>query len=247
MITKEILLEIGRKKGLMNKESIEKNYFQDLLLFYLFRKTNKFVFKGGTALYKIYGLPRFSEDLDFSMIEDIRLEEAKKIIEEIAENNNYFKIKSVKKVKDSLLIKISCAGILTRYNTLRVDINFKNKLLRGFDVKNYISDYVDINPFSLRVLKVEEIIAEKIHAILSREKARDLYDLFFLLRIAKFDKELVEEKLKIFGKKLDKKLLEKSISNLEGAWEKELKAFVLGELPDFDIVRDFVLSKIQEK
>ena len=75
---------------------------------------------------------------------------------------------------------------MTKYNTLRIDINFKNKLLRGFDVKNYVSDYVDINPFSLRVLKVEEIIAEKIHAILNREKARDLYDLFFLLRIAKF-------------------------------------------------------------
>ncbi len=244
MITKEILLEIGRKKGLMNKEHIEKNYFQDLLLFYIYKKTNKFVFKGGTALYKVYGLPRFSEDLDFSIIEDISLEEAENIIKEIAENSNYFKIKSVKKTKDSLLIKISCAGILTRYNTLRVDINFKNKLLRGFDVKNYISDYIDINPFSLRVLKIEEIIAEKIHAILNREKARDLYDLFFLLRIANFNKMLVKEKLKIFGKKLDKKLLEKSISNLESVWIKELKAFVLGELPEFNLVRDFVLSKI---
>ena len=244
MITKEILLEIGRKKGLMNKEHIEKNYFQDLLLFYLFKKTNKFVFKGGTALYKIYGLPRFSEDLDFSIIEDISLEKAEKIIEEIAKNSNYFKIKSVKKIKDSLLIKISCIGILTKYNTLRVDINFKNKLLKGFDVKNYISDYIDINPFSLRVLKIEEIIAEKIHAILSREKARDLYDLFFLLRIAKYDKNLVEEKLKIFGKKLDKDILEKSIYNLGRVWKKELKAFILGELPDFNVVRDFVLSKI---
>lgn len=245
MITKDILLETGRKKGLTNKEYIEKNYFQDLLLFYLFKKTNKFVFKGGTALYKIYGLPRFSEDLDFSIIEDISLEEAEKIIKEIAENNNYFRIKSIKKTKDSLLIKISCAGILTRYNTLRVDINFKNKLLRGFDVKNYISDYIDINPFSLRVLKVEEIIAEKIHAILNRGKARDLYDLFFLLRIAKFDKELVEEKLKIFEMKLEKKPLERSISNLENVWEKELRAFILDELPDFKIIRDFVLSKVK--
>ena len=244
MITKEILLEIGRKKGLFNKEYMEKNYFQDFFLFYLFKRTNKFVFKGGTALYKIYGLPRFSEDLDFSITEDINLEEAEKIIEETAKNSNYFKIKSVKKMKDSLLIKISCVGILTKYNTLRVDINFKNKLLRGFDIKNYISDYIDINPFSLRVLKIEEIIAEKIHAILNRDNAKDLYDLFFLLRIAKFDKELVEEKLELFGMKLEKKLLEKNISNLKGAWEKELRAFVLDELPDFALVRDFVPSKI---
>lgn len=244
MITKEILLEIGRKKGLTNKERIEKNYFQDLLLFYIFKKTNKFIFKGGTALYKIYSLPRFSEDLDFSILEDISLEEAEKIIKEIVKNNNHLKIKSAKKTKDSLLIKISFTGILTRYNTLRVDINFNNKLIRGFDVKNYISDYIDINPFSLRVLKIEEIIAEKIHALLNRDKARDLYDLFFLLRIANFDKDLAEEKLKIFGMKLNKKILEKNISNLESIWKKELKAFVLNELPDFNVVKDFVLSRI---
>ena len=51
------------------EDIIEKDYFIELLLFYLssdysFRK--KFVFRGGTALKKIY-FPdyRFSEDLDF--------------------------------------------------------------------------------------------------------------------------------------------------------------------------------------
>jgi len=244
MIAKDILLEIGRKKGLANKEYIEKNYFQDLFLFYLYRKTNKFIFKGGTALYKIYNLPRFSEDLDFSLIEHISSDDAEKIIKEIAENSSNFKIRSIKTTKGSLLIKINCNGILTKQNTLRIDINFKNEIIKGFNVRNYISDYIDINPFSIRILKPEEMISEKIHSILNREKARDLYDLFFLIRIAEFDKALVEEKLKIFGMKYDKKVLEKKIINLKTIWEKELKTFILGELPDFDSVKDFVLGKI---
>lgn len=245
MIEKEVLSDIGKKKGLTNKEYIEKNYFQDYFLFNLFKKTNNFIFKGGTALYKLYGLPRFSEDLDFSLTEDINLVEAERIVKEIIENTEYFKIKSIKKIGDSLLIKIGCRGILTKYNSLRVDINFKNKIIAGFDVKNYVSDYIDINPFSLRVLKIEEIVSEKIHSIFNREKARDLYDLFFLLRISNFNKELVEKKLKIFGIKYDRKILEKKINNIKEAWEPELKAFVLSELPAFNVVRDFVLSKIK--
>ena len=244
MIEKEMLLEIGRKKGLTNKEYIEKDHFQDLFLFYLYKKTNKFIFKGGTALYKIYNLPRFSEDLDFSLVEHFSPDNAEKIIKEIAENSSNFKINSIKTTKDSLLIKLNCSSILTKQNTLRIDINFKNKIIKGFNVRNYISDYIDINPFSLRILKPEEIISEKIHAILNRKKARDLYDLFFLLRIAEFDKILVEEKLKIFDMKYDKKVIVKKIVDLKIIWEKELKTFILDELPDFDSVKDFVLNKV---
>lgn len=245
MISREMLLEIGKKKGLVNKEHIEKDYFQDLFLFNLFKKTNKFIFKGGTALYKLYGLQRFSEDLDFSLFEDLDFKFIEDIMKSIVEKIPYFKIKSIKKIKDSILIKISCEGILTRYNSLRIDINFKNKVINGFDIKNYVSEYVDINPFSLRMLTLEEIIAEKIHSIFMRDKARDLFDLFFLLRISKFDKRLVEEKLKIFNIKYNQSLLEKKINKIKDVWEKELKAFVLIELFSFEIVKNFVFSKIK--
>lgn len=244
MIPKELLLKIGKNKGLNNKEHIEKNYFQDIFLFNLFKKTNNFIFKGGTALYKIYGLPRFSEDLDFSLIKDINFNKIKEMINACITNKNLFKIKSMKKTKDSLLIKISCNGILTRYNTLRIDINFKNKVIKGFDTKNYTSDYIDINPFSLRVLKLEEIISEKIHSLLVRTKARDLFDLFFLLKISKFDKDLIKEKLKIFNMNFSKKMLSQKINKIKDIWEKELKPFILTELPEFKHIKVYVLSKI---
>ena len=66
-------------------------------------------------------------------------------------------IKNIKETKGSLLIKISCLGLLTKQNTLRVDISLKNKVLNNFDIKTYIPEYVDISPFLVRILKLEEI------------------------------------------------------------------------------------------
>ncbi|MBI2045684.1 nucleotidyl transferase AbiEii/AbiGii toxin family protein [Candidatus Pacearchaeota archaeon] len=99
MISKEELLRAGKHKGLNNKEHIEKNYFQDVFLFNLYRKTNIFVFKGGTALYKLYNLPRFSEDLDFSLVEEIDGDKIKKIIYEVTSESDFFSIKDIKKNK----------------------------------------------------------------------------------------------------------------------------------------------------
>ena len=247
MIGKEILLDIGKSKGLKNKEHIEKDYFQDLLLFNLFKKTNKFVFKGGTALYKLYKLPRFSEDLDFSLLEILDKENILDIVKRVVDHINGFEIKSVKQTRDSVLVKISCRGILTKYNTLRVDVNFKNKVLHGFDIKTHVSQYIDINPFSLRALKIEEVITEKVHSIFMRKKARDLFDLFFLLRMSSFNLKLVNQKLEIFGMGFDLKTFTKRIDGVEDLWEKELKPFVLTELFSFEAAKSFVLEKINKE
>ncbi len=243
MITKEILEEAAKKKGLLNKEYMEKDYFQDLLLFNIYKQTNLLIFKGGTALYKLYGLKRFSEDLDFSLIGDLNIEA---IIKKALKNIENSEIKEIKRLKNSILIKIAFKGIITKYNTLRIDINIKNPVLGKFDIKNYTSLYIDINPFSLRALSLKEILAEKIHSILNRENARDLYDLFFLLKFVEPDKSLIDKKLSHFNMKMNYNKLKKKINNLKSLWEKELKSFILSELPDFKSVSDFVLSRLEK-
>lgn len=237
---KKLLTETGKKKGLVNKEHVEKDYFQDWFLCNLFKKTNKLIFKGGTALYKIYKMPRFSEDLDFTMLEKFDVENLVGDVVKVMKGEM-----EVRKTEDSLLFKIGFKGFLTKYNTLKIDISIKNKVLRGFDVKNYVPEYIDINPFSLRILKPKEMVAEKIHSLIMREKARDLYDLFFLLRISEFNRKLVDEKLSIFGVKFSSEELKEKISHIRSLWEPELKPFVLKELMDFDTVRDFVLERIE--
>ena len=243
MITREILMEITKKKGLFNKEYAEKDYFQDLLLFNIYKQTNLLIFKGGTALYKLYGLQRFSEDLDFTLMKDLDVEE---IIKKVLINIKGSRIKNIKKLKSSISIKIAFDGIITKYNTVRIDINLKNAIFEKFDVKNYISFYTDINPFNLRILNPKEIVAEKVHSILNRESARVLYDLFFLLKFVKIDKQLIAKKLEIFDMKINHDMMKKRINNLKTLWKKELKPFVLYELPEFNAVSSFVIEKLKE-
>ena len=184
-------------------------------------------------------MPRFSEDLDFTLLDPKENTEDKivKIAEKLNAEIN------IKKLKTSLLFKLRFNGILTSYNTVRIDVSLRNKVLLGFDLKNYVPDYIDIKPFSLKILKLKEMVAEKIHSLLARKNARDLYDLFFLLRISEFDKKLAKEKLKIFGMRFNSNLIKKRINEIKPIWEAELKPFVLEELPDFDVVKGFVIKR----
>lgn len=241
MINKEILLRASAGKGLTNKEHIEKDYFQDLLLYHLYKQTNQLVFKGGTALYKFYQLPRFSEDLDFAVLSAEKLEETiRLVVEKIPEA----RLIQLKVLKTSLLAKIRFKGILTAGNTVRLDISTDNPLLEKFEIRNYTPVYIDLNPFALRLMSLPEILAEKIHSLAAREKARDLYDLFFLLRFVKLDQSLVQKKLAHFGLSWERTMLLKRIADLEPAWEKELGPFILGELPAFSVVNEFVTKKL---
>ena len=75
-----ISLDAIRKLAIQCRTSeypnIVREYFQHLFLSQLYRmeKSDNLLFKGGTALRIIYGSPRFSEDLDFSIsLEDENL------------------------------------------------------------------------------------------------------------------------------------------------------------------------------
>lgn len=67
-----------------NELNIMREYFQHLFLsyFYKLEGAENILFKGGTALRFIYGSPRFSEDLDFSVF-NIKPYKLKKSIEDL--------------------------------------------------------------------------------------------------------------------------------------------------------------------
>jgi len=136
------------------------------------------VFKGGTALHHCYlGQYRFSEDLDFSSnqtplpIEDVR---------KIFDNIDYLSIKKDYLSKATIKIeKLQYTGPLIQPNSLKVEIDFLQNVLLPPQILTYHNVWgVD---FTVAVMDIKEICAEKIRAMSDRARYRDFYDIYLLL------------------------------------------------------------------
>ena len=78
----------------ISQEQIVREEYEMIILKHLFESElgSLFVFKGGTALRLAYGSPRFSEDLDFSVLADFSREKLDRLLKGMASQNEALKI-----------------------------------------------------------------------------------------------------------------------------------------------------------
>ncbi len=245
MLRKDELSKIAEAKHL-SLFNAERDYLLEVLLFALYTKIkDELVFKGGTAMYKLHGLNRFSEDLDFTFMKH-RKEISRTIQEAIGQLSLlgiYVRVKEIQEYRQQINVHLECKGPL--YNGSKdslvfipINISLREKVQHAaFEM--LFSSYREIPSFEVYVMKELEIVAEKVRAILSRDKARDVYDLWFLLKKrVTLDEELIEKKLKIAGMHFNKKDLLGAIAAKEKKWEMDLQKLILGNLPPFQKVRE---------
>src|SRR3989344_2851123 len=187
MLTHNELEDIARLKKL-SLANTEKDYLQDLMLFSLYSNVGKeLVFKGGTALYKIYKLNRFSEDLDFTLDYKIDIKKiSSRIISDLILLNIKGKIKEIKEFSDEINVRFLLNGPLYKGSKeaqcfIPLNISKREHTVLEPKKESVISLYKEIPNFEVFVMPEEEILAEKIRAIFQRQKPRDIYDLWFLL------------------------------------------------------------------
>ncbi|MBI2106681.1 nucleotidyl transferase AbiEii/AbiGii toxin family protein [Candidatus Woesearchaeota archaeon] len=252
MITRKDLEEFARLKRL-TLGNAEKDYLIEIALLSISENTkNELVFKGGTCLYKFHKLNRFSEDLDFSAVKKV---DARKIVEKVISDFKNFGIKvklhEKREPHNSVLITLRIEGPLftgkpQTYAKLGIDINLKSSVIMEPEAITYSSIYPEIAQFNIVCMKPEEIFAEKIRALITRQRARDLFDLNFLLQKGiHADIKLVENKMMYYNEQFDITQLMKKISALSGYWEKELTGFSTN-LPKFNAVKIFVEKRLKE-
>lgn len=250
MIDDETLIRIAKFTGLKPFQQ-EKNYIQTIVLKSIYSNVSReLVLKGGTALSFFYGLNRFSEDLDFTLGENLNLNE---LLKELGRDLEALNTRSIFKILEdnprSFSFRVGAEGPLFTKEIercfVRVEISKREKILKEAEAKELKPVYPDISPFFIPLMNLEEILAEKIRAMVWRTKARDLYDLWFLLeRETKVDFKLVNEKLSYYEKEFDKKDFKEKIERLREVWIKELGPVVIGTLPDFEIIKKEVLKAV---
>ncbi|MCX5638707.1 MAG: nucleotidyl transferase AbiEii/AbiGii toxin family protein [Planctomycetota bacterium] len=214
---------------------VEKDYVLGWVLFGLMQ-IQGLVFKGGTALAKVY-FPqtwRLSEDLDFvtapAKWKRLPGRIPKALEEATARSGVQLAIKSQHSNPGYLQVKIQYSGPLGK-NWLKVDVTPEypiGKVLNKPLSRSY-SDYPD---FTVRVESLEEIFAQKLRALVQRKKVRDYYDIWKMGE-QKIDQAVVA---KFFVKKLKAKEIKWDglqdvfppdlETILKGYWEKELGRLV---------------------
>lgn len=228
----------------------EKEYLQYIFLRALFSRAEHFTFKGGTCLRLCFGLERASEDLDFNT--DLSTGKLKSLIEKLLEDYDYlnisYEIYSVKEFKGNIRWEVRFRGPLyqgkqSSTNTLKIDFN-SGKAQRTI-IKVIPKIFSDVPPFTLIAMAEEEILAEKVRALIRRSEARDMYDLWML-----FSKGVVLE-LDFLLKKLKEENVHLSKLRFPSKQEYETSLkYLITLLPPYEQVRSEIenaLSKITQK
>jgi len=248
MISKEELREIGKRRN-YNLGQAEKDYFQDIILFILYQEFGKeLVFKGGTALSKCYGLDRFSQDLDFTL-------HSKKDLKPILTSGLErffipFELKE-KEYEDGKKIILRIEGPLYTGNRgslcrIELDISLRERVFIDPKRKRIGRFLPEIPSFTVIVMSNEEILAEKVRSILTRDMARDIYDINFLLDLdTEINPILIEKKLQYYEMKFDPNSFYKALKRKRDIWSKELKPIVK-EVPPFSEVLGKIKMRFEE-
>lgn len=183
-------------KAKIRDTQIEKDYVLSWLLWGIAQSEllrQSLIFKGGTVLKKAYFRDyRFSEDLDFTLIKDlsdadieIAFEQVLNLIEE--EVGIQWQLSPFDKHQSGSLAFYGYftgpLGGKMESKSVKIDITRGEKLLFTPVVHAIFKDYQDLpqEDFFLQCYPLEEIMVEKLVALIGRTQPRDLYDIWYLL------------------------------------------------------------------
>ncbi len=232
---------------------LERDYLLTLLLHEIYSSfSGELVFKGGTALKYFYSLGRFSEDIDFSYVRSSYVPDRKLLAEKVSKALDGFSMQYTVTEREFRANKKGNAIIGINYlirvrgplyqrlgqlQNIRIDISLRDDMILKPETKYLSPIYPDITTFSMEVMNIAEIMAEKIAAITERSKMRDIYDAYYLLvlRNIKYDEKLVEEKIKRRNSRFDKAAFAKKLEAARNKmkWKSEL-AYIVNPLPNND-------------
>ena len=189
------LKHVAGKMG-FNLIYLEKDYFLTLLL-YLLRDISGICFKGGTALNKIFlNHTRLSEDLDFTCTGDLK-KVKKEVLEVLGENKSIFtRHEFDNQTQNFFRLKVFYKSDFSKNSYVVLDVNSKASVHKKPKAEVVPHFYESIPQFKVKTLAPEELVAEKVRALITRNQPRDYYDVYTLLQNGyKVNKALLRKKL----------------------------------------------------
>ena len=256
---KKIAAKAGVDPGIIERDYVLTKILGSLSQQQVFQEN--FVFKGGTAIKKLF-FPewRFSEDLDFTLIQPMEPLAIKRVFQAACRNCQKEMNLSIEaqglawpsegshKYPGYVGLKLYYEGPLLKAsgykNIIKVDVTQDEPIIGDIKALKLIPVYPDDSNVRIKSYSIEEIMGEKLRSILERGKSRDYYDVWALLK--QYGKKINGgEAVRIFKAKCEHKQIEfssptdflvgKKIELAGGYWKRGL-AHQLSNLPAFDEV-----------
>lgn len=245
---KEFLEKYQTSQTTILREYVQLSFLSSL---YDLAGSERIFFKGGTALRLVFGAERFSEDLDFTV--EMKEQEFDKFIGQafkVFKKKEPVEFKKRKTIAGKKYLMTIYPTIVSYKLFISLDFSFREKAIEP-NKAILKTDYPVLFTGYVYHLSVDEILAEKTRAVMSRGEGRDIYDLWFLLSMgARLRKDLVNKKLAYYDLEYDRsKLLKKIKSFVKKEFVLDLRPFVavdkrerLGEL--FDFIKAYLEKKL---
>ncbi len=230
---------------------LTKDYYITVFL-YLCKEIDGLYFKGGTALQKIFlDHSRLSEDIDYTVT--IEMEEAKrKITEAIKASQFATSITKDKDVEGFTRLVINYKGFGDEEGKVFIDLNKRAKLLlkpERHEIKHFYPGYIPA--FSVNTLARDEMFAEKVAATVGRNRPRDHYDVYTILKAGlPINLELVRQKCKQSGTNFNIQRMFSKADKLKVRWDRDMIPLLAEEVPFVEVMRTlashFKLKEVKE-
>lgn len=210
------------------------------------------VFKGGTAIKKIYDpYARFSEDMDFTT-KRLEKKEAYEALYAIARTEidsiSFKDISDEGYTRQGKRYRLTYLGPLQYTNSIRIDLSFRKDIIEEINERLTQSEYGEDLESSIITLSFDEILAEKIRAMMTRESPRDYYDVFSY--VDKIEdkthlKKLTVEKCRLVGYDYEpENIFERDkIQRIEALWDIQLQ-HLLPKCPEFQNILPSITEKL---
>ena len=241
MVTKAELVAVSKKEGIP-LGTVEKDYILTYTLKKIYNSDLKesLVFKGGTALHKLYLHKRISVDLDFTSLRRIEPDDLKRVIED---KEIQSKIKDINDIGNSTRVILGYVSALEFANRIFLDISKREKPVLSLARKSIYSSFFE--EFDVLTFELDELLAEKIRALNQRKKPRDYLDLYYIAESGKANfataVEIAKKKLSAFKEEFDKKRILDDTELVQTLWEQGLRG-IFPSAPRFDEV----MNKIRD-
>ncbi len=140
---------------------------------------NSLVFKGGTALSKVYlqKMQRFSEDADFDLVTENARKDLPDFCKKLADGIGGYKIAELRRIRFTMQFYCEYETPLGGIDHVRVDVASKKLLVaKPLENRQIVSEFTQSSISGMRIYSIEDLTARKMNALATRAEGKDLYD-----------------------------------------------------------------------